>query len=174
MNQEKIGRFIAENRKAKKLTQEELAEKLGITNKSVSKWENGNCLPNISQFKPLCEILDISINELFLGEKLNDVAQKEANEYLINLLASRLYDRDCGITYDEFLNALTRISETIVLLSKFNTKEEAVEYLMNETNLSYEECSKTYDYYVCPQIALVSSKKPPCYNEYKVRQLNSL
>lgn len=150
MNQEKIGRFIAENRKAKKLTQEELAEKLGITNKSISKWENGNCLPNTSQFKPLCEILDISINELFLGEKLNDNAKKEANEYLINILASRLYDRNCDITYDEFLNALTRISETAVFLSKFNTKEEAVEYLMNETNLSYEECSKAYDCYVCP------------------------
>ena len=56
MNQEKIGRFIAENRKAKKLTQEGLAEKLGITNKSVSKWENGNCLPDSSLFKPLCKI----------------------------------------------------------------------------------------------------------------------
>ena len=65
MNQEKIGRFIAENRKAKKLTQEGLAEKLGITNKSISKWENGNCLPDSSLFKPLCQILDISINELF-------------------------------------------------------------------------------------------------------------
>lgn len=148
MNQEKIGRFIAENRKAKKLTQEELAEKLGITNKSISKWENGNCLPDSSLFKPLCEILGISINELFAGEKLNDEEKKEANEYLINLLASGLYDSDCGITYDEFLNALTRISETTVLLSKFNTREEAVEYLMNKTNLPYEECSKAYDSYI--------------------------
>ena len=148
MNQEKIGRFIAENRKAKKLTQEGLAEKLGITNKSISKWENGNCLPDSSLFKPLCKILDISINELFAGEKLNDADKKEANECLINLLAGRLYDSDCGITYNEFLNALTGISETTVLLSKFNTKEEAVEYLMNETNLLYEECSKAYDSYI--------------------------
>lgn len=148
MNQEKIGRFIAENRKAKKLTQEELAEKLGITNKSISKWENGNCLPDSSLFKPLCKILGISINELFAGEKLNDEEKEEASEYLINLLASRLYDSDCGITYDEFLNALTRISETTVLLSKFNTREEAVEYLMNKTNLPYEECSKAYDSYI--------------------------
>lgn len=148
MNQEKIGRFIAENRKAKKLTQEGLAEKLGITNKSISKWENGICLPDSSLFKPLCKILDISINELFAGEKLNDEDKKEANEYLINLLASKLYDSDCGITYDEFLNALIRISETTVLLSKFNTKEEAVEHLMNETNLPYEECSKAYDSYI--------------------------
>ena len=148
MNQEKIGRFIAENRKAKKLTQEGLAEKLGITNKSISKWENGSCLPDSSLFKPLCKILDISINELFAGEKLNDADKKEANECLINLLAGRLYDSDCGITYNEFLNALTGISEITVLLSKFNTKEEAVEYLMNETNLLYEECSKAYDSYI--------------------------
>ena len=148
MNQEKIGRFIAENRKAKKLTQEELAEKLGITNKSISKWENGYCLPDSSLFKPLCKILDISINELFAGEKLNDEDKKEANDYLINLLVGRLYDSDCGITYDEFLNALTRISETTVLLSKFNTREEAVEYLMNKTNLPYEECSNAYDSYI--------------------------
>lgn len=148
MNQEKIGRFIAENRKEKKLTQEGLAEKLGITNKSVSKWENGNCLPDSSLFKPLCQILDISINELFAGKKLNDEDKKEANEYLINLLTGRLYDSDCGITYNEFLNALTRISETTVFLSKFNTKEEAVEYLMNETNLPYEECSRAYDFYI--------------------------
>lgn len=124
MNQEKIGRFIAENRKAKKLTQEGLAEKLGITNKSISKWENGNCLPDSSLFKPLCKILDISINELFAGKKLNDEDKKEANEYLINLLASRLYDSDGDITYNEFLNALTRISETTVLLSKFNTRRQ--------------------------------------------------
>lgn len=150
MNQEKIGRFIAENRKAKKLTQEELAEKLGITNKSISKWENGNCLPDSSLFEPLCKILDISINELFTGEKLNDGDKKEANDYLINLLAGRLYDGDCGITYEEFLNALTRISETTVLLSKFNSKEDAVEYLMNKTNLPYEECSKAYDSYISP------------------------
>ena len=125
MNQEKIGRFIAENRKAKKLTQEGLAEKLGITNKSISKWENGSCLPDSSLFKPLCKILDISINELFAGEKLNDADKKEANECLINLLAGRLYDSDCGITYNEFLNALTGISETTVLLSKFNNFSES-------------------------------------------------
>ena len=92
--------------------------------------------------------MDISINELFAGEKLNDENKKEANEYLINLLASRLYDSDCSITYDEFLNALTRISETTVLFSKFKSKKEAVEYLMNETNLPYEECSKAYDCYI--------------------------
>lgn len=150
MNQEKIGRFIAENRRAKKLTQEGLAEKLGITNKSISKCENGNCMPDSSLIQPLRKILDISIDELFAGEKLNDPDKKEANEYLINRLASRLYDRDCGVAYNEFLNALIRMSEAAVLLAKFPSKEDAVQYLMDETSLPYEECSKAYDFYIHP------------------------
>lgn len=148
MNQQKIGRFIAQNRKAKNLTQEALAEKLGITNKSISKWETGKGLPDPSLFQPLCKILGISINELFAGERLNDEAQKEVSAHLIDLLASRLYDRDSDISYDAFLNALTRISEATVLLSKFNTKEEAVAYLVNETKLQAEECAQAYDYYI--------------------------
>ncbi len=71
MNQEKIGKFIAECRKNKKLTQAELAEKLGVTDRSISKWENGRGMPELSLFKPLCDELDITINELMSGEKLN-------------------------------------------------------------------------------------------------------
>lgn len=69
MDQIKIGKFIADNRTAKKLTQEELAKKIGVTDKAISKWENGRCLPDVSLFKPLCKALDISVNELLNGEK---------------------------------------------------------------------------------------------------------
>ena len=69
MDQEKIGRFITECRKDKKLTQTELADKLGITDKAISKWENGRCMPDISLLKELCSILDVSINELLSGER---------------------------------------------------------------------------------------------------------
>ena len=75
MNQEKIGKFIAENRRAKKITQSELAEKLGVTNRAISNWENGKNMPDLSLFKPLCEILEITINELMSGEKIS------SNEY---------------------------------------------------------------------------------------------
>lgn len=68
MDQEKIGRFIQEKRKEKKLTQSELAEKLNITDRSVSKWENGICLPDAGTMPELCKILNISINDLFSGE----------------------------------------------------------------------------------------------------------
>lgn len=72
MDQEKIGKFIAYCRKQKKLTQVELASMLGVSDKSVSKWENGKCMPDLSLFKPLCEILDITINDLMSGEKVDD------------------------------------------------------------------------------------------------------
>ena len=67
MNQEKIGKFIKTLRKEKKLTQSELATKLEVTDKSISNWENGKNMPDLSLFKPLCEILGITINDLISG-----------------------------------------------------------------------------------------------------------
>ena len=72
MNQKKIGKFIQERRKLKELTQVELADKLGVSNRTISSWENGNSLPDYSMFQDLCNELDISINELLSGEKLTE------------------------------------------------------------------------------------------------------
>ena len=80
MNQEKIGKFISKVRKEKKLTQKQLAEKLGITDRAISKWENSKSMPDLSLLKPLCNILDITINELLSGEYINE----EKNEYLLS------------------------------------------------------------------------------------------
>ena len=147
MNQEKIGKFISECRKEKQLTQEQLAVQLGVTSKSISKWENGNCLPDASKYKSLCEILGITVNDLFSGERLSSETENEAKDYLVDLLASRIYDVDCGVSYEDFKNALLRMSETTVMLSKFKSKEDAVEYLVKETGLTFEECSNAYDFY---------------------------
>jgi transcriptional regulator with XRE-family HTH domain/DNA-directed RNA polymerase subunit RPC12/RpoP len=68
MDQIKIGAFIAERRKAKGLTQMQLSERLGITDRAVSKWENGRSLPDSGIMLELCEILGISVNELLCGE----------------------------------------------------------------------------------------------------------
>lgn len=68
MDQSKIGRFIAERRKANNLTQMQLAEKLNITDRAVSKWENGKSMPDSSIMLELCEILKISVNDLLSGE----------------------------------------------------------------------------------------------------------
>lgn len=70
MDQQKIGEFIAKLRKEKGLTQQELAKKIGVTDKAISKWENGRCLMDIAILKPLSEQLDISILELMNGEKI--------------------------------------------------------------------------------------------------------
>ena len=67
MDQIKIGKFIQERRKEKRLTQRELAEKLDVTDRAVSKWENGNCIPDASNIQELCKILNITINDLFSG-----------------------------------------------------------------------------------------------------------
>ena len=71
MDQIKNGKFIAECRKQKNLTQMQLAEKLGITDKAISKWERGITMPDTSIMLELCDILGISVNELLSGEKIN-------------------------------------------------------------------------------------------------------
>ena len=147
MNQEKIGKFISACRKKKQITQEQLAVQLGITSKAVSKWETGTCLPDASKYKPLCEILDITVNELFLGERLDLETENEVKDYLVDLLAGRIYDADCGVSYEDFKNALFRMAETTVILSKFKSKDAAVAYLVKETGLTFEECSNAYDFY---------------------------
>lgn len=72
MNQKSIGEYIATKRKEKNLTQEQLAEKLNVSNKSISKWENGKCMPDYSIIEKLCLELSISLNELMDGK---DTAQ---------------------------------------------------------------------------------------------------
>ena len=150
MNQEKIGKFIVECRKENKLTQEQLAEKLGVTDRSVSNWENGICLPDCSLYKTLCDVLGITINELFAGQKIREEEYKKvADENLMKMLKYKLYClSDKSISFDEFGNALDRMSEAVILLKSFKTKEEAVNFMMKETDLSYEECSSAYDFYI--------------------------
>lgn len=85
MNQEKIGKFIATLRKEKSMTQVDLANSLGVSNKSISKWERGVCMPDLSLFFPLCEILDINVNELLLGEKI-EINNKKIEKNIINTI----------------------------------------------------------------------------------------
>jgi Predicted transcriptional regulators len=86
MNQEKVGSFIAESRKLKKMTQQKLAEKLGVSDKTIGNWENGRNMPDLSLFKPLCEELDITINDLMSGEEIKkENYQEKFEENIINL-----------------------------------------------------------------------------------------
>ena len=87
MNQDKIGQFISVCRKEQKLTQGELAEKLGVTDKSISNWENGRNMPDLALFKPLCEILNITINDLISGERVGkEKYQDKLEENIINTI----------------------------------------------------------------------------------------
>lgn len=87
MNQEKIGKFISVSRKNKNLTQEQLAEKLGVSINAVSKWERGLNLPDVSLMKELCNILNITLNELFEGKKLtNEEIISKSEKNIISLM----------------------------------------------------------------------------------------
>ena len=86
MNQTEIGEFIAKCRKEKKLTQAQLAERLNITDRAVSKWETGKSMPDSSIMLELCEILGITVNDLLSGEKISmESYEKKADENLIAL-----------------------------------------------------------------------------------------
>ncbi len=94
MNQVKIGKFIAECRKKVNLTQMQLAEKLGITDKAVSKWERGVAMPDYSIILELCDILGISVNELLSGEKINMENSTQKNEQLLLDMAKELEQKN--------------------------------------------------------------------------------
>lgn len=87
MDQIKIGRFIAEERKQKKYTQRALADRLGISDKTISKWERGNGFPEVSLLLPLCDELKITVNELLSGERLQKTDyEKKAEENMVDLV----------------------------------------------------------------------------------------
>lgn len=87
MEQKKIGEFIAAQRKEKQMTQKQLGEALSISDKAISKWECGKGLPDISIMMPLCELLEINVNELLSGEHLTeDAYSRKAEENMMNLI----------------------------------------------------------------------------------------
>lgn len=87
MEQIKIGKFIAELRKNKNMTQEQLGEKLGVSSKTISKWENGRGMPELSTLKPLSEELCVSINEILSGEKIEkEVYQEKLEENIVSTI----------------------------------------------------------------------------------------
>ena len=82
----KIGKYIAGKRKSLGMTQKQLAEKIGMSDKSVSKWERGICLPDVSVYLELCEILGISLNEFLAGEDIEiDNIEKKSEDTLIQI-----------------------------------------------------------------------------------------
>lgn len=89
MDQEKIGKFIGAMRKRQGMTQEQLGEKLGVTNKTISRWETGKYMPDIDKLQNLSALLGVSVNELLAGERIEDTAdfQKQADANLVTALS---------------------------------------------------------------------------------------
>ncbi len=115
MDQERIGKFIAEQRKLKKLTQSDLAEKLNVTDRSVSNWENGKNMPDLSLFKPLCEILDITINELLSGEKVKEKDYQEKFEE--NIVNTINYSTKKIVKYNQIISLILIIFGLFISIS---------------------------------------------------------
>lgn len=122
MDQKKIGRFIAECRKTKKLTQSELAEKLGITEKSIGNWENGRNMPDVSLFKPLCSELGITLNDLISGERVEENEYQEKLEE--NMLSTINYTNKKIEKKNNFIGIILTLFGTfssMVALSMFSS-----------------------------------------------------
>ena len=97
MDQNKIGEFIAQCRKEHNMTQMQFAEKLGVTNKAVSKWETGKCLPDAALFDDICMLLNITLNELFAGERIApENIEKKSEENLIGIATELQKSQDCS------------------------------------------------------------------------------
>ncbi len=121
MDQIKIGKFISSKRKEKNITQIELAERLNITDRAISKWENGVCLPDASTIPTLCKILDITINDLFSGEVVDmKDNEKKLEENLLEMTrAKEQRDREL-LKVEIFIGVIvTIIMLTCLMLASF-------------------------------------------------------
>lgn len=96
MDQVQTGKFIAELRKEKSLTQAQLGDLLGVTNKTISRWENGNYMPDLAVLQSLCAVLDVNINEMISGRRLDEVdfRQQADNNLLLSLDQARRMRRE--------------------------------------------------------------------------------
>ena len=101
MNQTAIGGYIARKRREQNLTQEQLAQQLGVSNKTISKWENGKCMPDYSIIEPLCEALDVTLPELMDGEDAaeNSVRVYDDEQILDLLRRTQELERQKGVLY---------------------------------------------------------------------------
>ena len=147
MDQIKIGKFIAERRKNKNLTQFQLAEKLNITDRAISKWENGRSMPDSSIMLDLCKELEISVNELLSGEMIDmKDYDKKAEENLYNLNKSNEHKKKvlirCGI-----IMILLIIIISIIELYIFTRQiaKANLDSILNSGEVDYEQFVKLHE-----------------------------
>ena len=127
MNQLVTGKFIALKRKQKNLTQEQLAEKLGVSNKTISKWETGKCMPDYSIVKSLCEELEVTVAELMDGEISEENSVRTYDDEQILDLLRRTQE------LEKQKNMLNEMCRAFVQKKETEFKAQAEEYLKKES-----------------------------------------
>ena len=128
MNQLQIGTFIAKKRKEKNLTQAQLAEKLNVSNKTISKWENGKCMPDYSVIEMLCSELNITIAELMDGKEAEKEVTNQSYDLRLIFLLKRIHelDKQNKLIYS-FLVIIMGI--TLLSLSRMFTGSNIMDFL---------------------------------------------
>ena len=132
MDQVKIGKFIKEKRKEKKITQSELAEKLNVTDRAISKWENGICMPDSGIITELCKILNITINDLFSGEVVDmKDSEKKLEKNLLEIIKLKEQKDKQLLSLEIFIGILVSIILfTCLFVASFAKIEEIYRLLL--------------------------------------------
>ena len=159
MDSIKIGKFIAEKRKAKNLTQLQLAERLYVTDRAVSKWERGLSLPDAGKMINLCNILGINVNELLIGEKLEMKDMNKKTDELLVELSKQEEISNKKIMVNMWVMLITAVLLVLVAFYAFGI----------EVKTGYYECHKChhkfipnfFTAFICPHINLIRLLKCP-------------
>ena len=167
MDQIRIGKFIKERRNLKNITQSNLASILGITDRAISKWENGICMPDVGTIPELCKILDITVNDLFSGEivkmkdydkkleeNLLDLAKKEEAQNKKMMIYAYLIGFISSITFLVLIFTLSyavenQVVRIILFIIAFLILIVGVSFALKiETETGYYECKKCHHKYI--------------------------
>lgn len=127
MDQIAIGKFIAQCRKEQGLTQEQLSERLGVSSKSVSRWENGNTMPDLSMFQTLCSIFNVELAELLSGKRLTaEERLKKSEENVLLLVATKSKLQSLQILTEILIFAGIIVAITLTSILAVTTVEKLI------------------------------------------------
>lgn len=167
MDQIRIGKFIKERRNLKNITQSNLASILGITDRAISKWENGICMPDVGTIPELCKILDITVNDLFSGEivKMKDY-DKKLEENLLDLAKKEEAQNKKMMIYEYVIGFISSITFLVLMFTlSYAVENQVVRIILFiiaflilivgvsfalkiETETGYYECKKCHHKYI--------------------------
>ena len=167
MDQIRIGKFIKERRNLKNITQSSLASILGITDRAISKWENGICMPDVGTIPEICKILDITVNDLFSGEivKMKDY-NKKLEENLLNLAKKEEAQNKKMMIYEYVIGFISSITFLVLMFTlSYAIENQVVRIILFiiaflilivgvsfalkiETETGYYECKKCHHKYI--------------------------